>query len=171
MRWTSTQRNATACASWTAPWSESQDAIDVTLLPTAGSLVVAKIVLIRFSPWLEELCTAPRKRRLVAVWQAPILRELPCQDLEIPWTQLVRGRARANAKGTCDMQQLAVVSALVDLLADPSVQSMPVRTPADIARVFQVAYQAKYDLAPQPGPAKLTSTRCATPLDHPQQEV
>jgi hypothetical protein len=53
------------------------------------------------------------------------------------------------------MQQLAVVSALVDLLADPSVQSMPVRTPADIARVLQVSYQAKYDLPPQPGTAKI----------------
>jgi hypothetical protein len=39
--------------------------------------------------------------------------------------------------------QLAVVSALVDLLCHPSVQSMPVHTPADIARALQAAYQAK----------------------------
>jgi hypothetical protein len=48
--------------------------------------------------------------------------------------------------------QLAVVSALVDLLCHPSVQSMPVHTPADIARALQAAYQAKYSSAPRAGP-------------------
>jgi hypothetical protein len=52
------------------------------------------------------------------------------------------GRNPRQAKRSLWLQ-LAVVSALVDLLCHPSVQSMPVHTPADIARALQAAYQAK----------------------------
>jgi hypothetical protein len=57
----------------------------------------------------------------------------------------------ARRRGASDMQ-LAVVSALVDLLCHPSVQSMPVHTPADIARALQAAYQARRPYGASSGP-------------------